>query len=173
MPGNNQQQIVKDFWRNTCQCTASSCVCGRCNAGNLLRCNVVPMSGMQCCHLLRLQQNFWLSGSVIDEFIRLLNMRQQEVERTGVACLRVLYLCTSSQAMSIQLHSMACRSKYCCTCSEQEVPAPARSTGCSRCCLDQDRIILLSISTATTGAGKDNMLHHIAGPVSHCGKSCC
>ena len=48
------------------------------------------MSGMQCCHLLRLQQNFWLSGSVIGEFIRLLNirllnMRQQEVELTGVA----------------------------------------------------------------------------------------
>ena len=61
------------------------------------------MSGMQRCHLLRLQQSYWLSGSVIDQFIRLLNMRQQEVERTGVACLQVLYLDT---IFSIQLHGV-------------------------------------------------------------------
>ena len=63
---------------------------------DLLRRNVVPLSGMQRCLLLQLQHNYCLSSSVIDEFIRLLNMRQQEVnvERAGAACLRVLYLVT-------------------------------------------------------------------------------
>lgn len=146
MPDNNQQQIVKDFWRNTCQCTTSSCVCGRRNAGELLRGNVVSMSGMQRCHLLRLQQSYWLSGSVIDEFIRLLNMRQQEVERTGVARLRVLYLDTVFSSYVHPAAHNAVESTAADADNVQKVLAPAllsRTTGCSRCCLDQDRIIFV------------------------------
>jgi hypothetical protein len=39
-------------------------------------------------------QQQWVNGGSIDEFIRLLNMRQRAIEETGAPCLRVLYLDT-------------------------------------------------------------------------------
>lgn len=92
--------------------------------------------------MLRLQQNTWLNGAIIDEFVRLLNVRQRRVEGADASSHQTLFFDT---VFSGTLHPPGTdtRSRDDDTRLDKMLRPDAllRQTGCERCCLHQDSII--------------------------------
>ena len=92
--------------------------------------------------MLRLQQNTWLNGAIIDEFVRLLNVRQRRVEGADASSHQTLFFDT---VFSGSLHppGTGTRSRDDDTRLDKMLRPDAllRQTGCERCCLHQDSII--------------------------------
>jgi len=94
-PDSTKQQLVQDFWNGTCRCSPQPRSCGLNNSCQKLHSEAAfPPSYVMRCYLFSLQQQQWVNGGSIDEFIWLLNMRQRAIEETGAPCLQVLYLDT-------------------------------------------------------------------------------
>ena len=154
-PDSRQQQVVQDFCNCTCQCALQEgpCTCGLNNFEEELHPRVRPISNVMRGHLLRLQRLCWLSSSSMDEFVRLLNVREKLLKSSESHSLRSLYLDTTFCSYIHPLAHTAVPSSASDASTIKTMMTPSRllnNTGCSRCCMDQDRIILSTL-IATIG----------------------
>ena len=96
------------------------------------------------CNVLQLRRSSWVNGSAVDEFIRLLHMRQRASEAASSFGLQCLYLDTVWSAYVHPATDFATASTPDHAMTVEKILAPSalvNHTGCNRCCLDQDRII--------------------------------
>ena len=129
-----------------CDHAAHPCSCGLNNRNQrILPFAAKPDSEALRYHMLRLQPNKWLCSNCIDAFMRQMKIRQRSIEQAGLPCLQVLYLPftishwihPNEPPRAVDAHSLEVAVK------SLKPAAILANTGCSRCCLDQDNLILV------------------------------
>ena len=146
VPNAAQRGCVNDFWAEACMCYLTElCTCGQSQRTlPLVPASTWPSCQVQGSNILHLKTGQWLCGGVIDEFMRLLNVRQRGIENSQQRARRCLYFDTLySQVISPPQSSTpsADASRML-----QDMLAPARllgNTASPRCCLAQDVIIMV------------------------------
>ena len=146
MPDAAQRGCVNDFWAEACICRLTGqCTCGQSKRTlPLVLDSTWPSCEVRGSHILHLKTGQWLCGGVIDEFVRLLNVRQRGIENSQQRAVRCLYFDTLySEAISPPQSSTPSTDA---SRVLQAMLAPARLlafTASPRCCLAQDVIIMV------------------------------